>query len=285
MRGRSFRTQSDIDRHIEKGFGQGSLEHYVPWLRVQDVPSHGRSRKIHGTKVDRLHHLLSDLEYAYLLLLEFSEQVVDIREQYPLFPQSSAQSIANALNISYPVYPGTKVPFVMTTDFLITLRQPDGSNRLVARTIKYAESFASGRGLENTLKKLKIEREFWRNRDIDWAVVTEQSIPATLSSNLDWFRKGATLKRHLQQRTLIVKFLDEVNNMREFQWSLDRMLRSIANSLFIPYSDAKNIFMHLVWNKNITLDLVTERLMMKSILLIVDILYPTEDSRHESRAS
>ncbi|MCQ4282240.1 MULTISPECIES: TnsA endonuclease N-terminal domain-containing protein [Stutzerimonas] len=285
MRGRSFRTQSDIDRHIEKGFGQGSLEHYVPWLRVQDVPSHGRSRKIHGAKVNRLHHLLSDLEYGYLLLLEFSESVIDIREQYPLLPQSAAQSIANSLNIAYPVYPGTKVPFVMTTDFLVTLRQPDGSERLVARTIKYTESFASGRRLERTLQKLKIEREFWKNRNIDWNVVTEENIPATLSSNLDWFRKGATLKRELQQRALIVSFLDEVKSMREFQWPLDRMLKSIAKSLFIPYGDAKNIFMHLVWNKNIILDLVAERLMMKSVFLIADILYPSEDSRYESRAS
>ncbi|AXO63738.1 transposase [Pseudomonas sp. phDV1] len=285
MRGRSFRTQSDIDRHIEKGFGQGSLEHYVPWLRVQDVPSHGRSRKIHGTKVNRLHHLLSDLEYGYLLLLEFSDRVIDIREQYPLLPQSSAQSIANALNISYPVYPGTKVPLVMTTDFLITLRQPDGSSRLVARTIKYSDSFDSGRGLKRTLEKLKIEREFWKSRDIDWTVVTEKNIPAILSSNLDWFRKGAALKRELQQRTLIVSFLDEVNSMREFQWPLERMLRSIANSLFIPYSDAKNIFMHLVWNKYITLNLVAERLTMKSVLIIANVLYPAEDYRYESRAS
>jgi len=173
---------------------------------------------------------------------------------------------------------------VMTTDFLVTLRQPDGSERLVARTIKYTESFASGRRLERTLQKLKIEREFWKNRNIDWNVVTEENIPATLSSNLDWFRKGATLKRELQQRALIVSF-DEVKSMREFQWPLDRMLKSIAKSLFIPYSDAKNIFMHLVWNKNIILDLVAERLMMKSVFLIADILYPSEDSRYESRAS
>ncbi|CAD2250985.1 MULTISPECIES: TnsA endonuclease N-terminal domain-containing protein [Pseudomonadaceae] len=285
MRGRSFRTQSDIDRHVEKGFGQGSLEHYLPWLRVQDVPSHGRSRKIHGTKVNRLHHLLSDLEYGYLLLLEFSEQVVDIREQYPLLPQSSAQSIANALNIPYPVYPGTKVPFVLTTDFLVTLREPNGGDRLVARTIKYTDSFAPGRGLGRTLEKLNIEREFWKQRGIDWAVITEQNIPATLRSNLDWLRKGAALKRELQQRELTINFLNELNSMRDFQWSLDRMLRSIASSLFVPYSDAKDIFMHLVWNKNIVLDLLAERFTMKSVLQIPVIVYPAEDSRHESRAS
>ena len=104
LRGRSFKTQSDIDRHIEKGFGQGTQELYVPWLRVQGVPSHGRSRKVHGVKVDRLHHLLSDLEYGYLLVAEFSPDVLDIREQFPILPQSSAvQSIAHALNIRYPL--------------------------------------------------------------------------------------------------------------------------------------------------------------------------------------
>ncbi|OSO75060.1 hypothetical protein B6N17_001595 [Stutzerimonas stutzeri] len=252
---------------------------------MQDVPSHGRSRKIHGTKVNRLHHLLSDLEYGYLLLLEFSEQVVDIREQYPLLPQSSAQSIANALNIPYPVYPGTKVPFVLTTDFLVTLREPNGGDRLVARTIKYTDSFAPGRGLGRTLEKLNIEREFWKQRGIDWAVITEQNIPATLRSNLDWLRKGAALKRELQQRELTINFLNELNSMRDFQWSLDRMLRSIASSLFVPYSDAKDIFMHLVWNKNIVLDLLAERFTMKSVLQIPVIVYPAEDSRHESRAS
>lgn len=140
LRSRRFKTQSDIDRHIEKGFGQGSQELYLPWLRVQDVPSHGRPRKVFGVKVDRLHHLLSDLEYGYLLVTEFSSEVLDIREQYPILPQSAVQSIAHALNIRYPVYPGTKLPFVMTTDVLLTIKQPDGSTRLAARTLKYSES-------------------------------------------------------------------------------------------------------------------------------------------------
>jgi hypothetical protein len=100
----AWKMQSDIDRHIEKGFEQGSQELYVPWLRVQDVPSQGRSRKVHGVKVDRLHHLLSDLEYGYLLVAEFSPEVLDIREQFPLLPVPTLQSIAHALSIRYPVY-------------------------------------------------------------------------------------------------------------------------------------------------------------------------------------
>ncbi|MEO4014124.1 TnsA endonuclease N-terminal domain-containing protein [Pseudomonas rossensis] len=281
MRGRSFKTQSDIDRHIEKGFGQGSQELYVPWLRVQDVPSHGRSRKVQGAKVDRIHHLLSDLEYWYLLIAEFSPEVLDIREQYPLLPVSTVQSIAHALNIRYPVYLGTKVPYVMTTDFLLTILEPDGSTRLAARTLKYTESLKSGKGLERTLEKFEIERAYWSGRGVDWNIVTEKDLPTTLIQNLDWLRKAATLQRHLQQRPLTESFLEELARVREYQWPIDRVLRQIAGALFIPYTDAKAMFMHLVWHKHIVLDLTAERFSMKSTLPAIKVVWPSKNHDHE----
>lgn len=281
LRGRSFKTQTDIDRHIEKGFGQGSQELYMPWLRVQDVPSHGRSRKVHGVKVDRLHHLLSDLEYGYLLVAEFSPEVLDIREQFPLLPVPALQSIAHALSIRYPVYPGTKVPFVMTTDFLLTIKQPDGSTRLAARTIKYTESLKPSKGLERTLEKFQIERAYWNDRGVDWNIVTEKDLPTPLIQNLDWLRKSATLQRHLQQRPLIESFLEEITRVREYPWSLDRALRHIAGVLFIPYADAKATFMHLVWHKQILLDLTAERLSMKSAVPAFRIVWPSTNHDQE----
>lgn len=281
LRGRSFKTQSDIDRHIEKGFGQGSQELYVPWLRVQDVPSHGRSRKVHGVKVDRLHHLLSDLEYGYLLVAEFSPEVLDIREQFPLLPVPTLQSIAHALSIRYPDYPGTKVPFVMTTDFLLTIKQPDGSTRLAARTIKYTESLKPSKGLERTLEKFQIERAYWNDRGVDWNIVTEKDLPTPLIQNLDWLRKSATLQRHLQQRPLIESFLEEIIRVREYPWSLERALRHISGVLFIPYADAKAMFMHLVWHKQILLDLTAERLSVNSAVPAFRVVWPSTNHDHE----
>lgn len=43
MRGRKFASKQDIERHIANGFGAGAGDGYMPWLRVQDVPSRGRS--------------------------------------------------------------------------------------------------------------------------------------------------------------------------------------------------------------------------------------------------
>lgn len=84
LRGCRFSTEADIERHISNGFGRGTGASYKPWLRVQDVPSTGHSRKVSGVKIERTFHLLSNLEYGYFLASEFSEDVVDIREQYPL---------------------------------------------------------------------------------------------------------------------------------------------------------------------------------------------------------
>jgi hypothetical protein len=63
----------------------------------------GGARNTLGIKTGRIHHTLSNLEYGYLLLLEFSDEVVDIREQFPIFPTSAAKRIAAKLGIRYPV--------------------------------------------------------------------------------------------------------------------------------------------------------------------------------------
>ncbi len=207
MRGRRFKTQADIERYIEQGYGQGEGRDYKPWLRVQDVPSRGRSRKVSGSKVDRVYHLLSDLEFAYFLTLEFSERVIDIREQYPILPVEEAQDIAASLGIKYPNYPGTKVPFVLTTDFLVTYLGEDGQPRLGARTVKYEEDLSPSPDLEWTLQKLEIERVLWMNRVVDWSVVTDSCIgPASCSGGefyasnkrrpLEFDGSGANMGRH-----------------------------------------------------------------------------------------
>ena len=50
---------------------------YKPWLTVRDVPSLGRSHRIFGHKSQRTHHLLSDLELAVFLLLEWHPDTED----------------------------------------------------------------------------------------------------------------------------------------------------------------------------------------------------------------
>lgn len=255
MRGRRFKTQADIERYIEQGYGQGEGLDYKPWLRVQDVPSRGRSHKVSGSKVDRVYHLLSDLEFAYFLTLEFSERVIDIREQYPILPVEEAQDIAASLGIKYPNYPGTKVPYVMTTDFLVTYLGNDGQPRLGARTVKYEADLSPSSDLEWTLQKLEIERVVWMNREVDWLAVTDGCIGPTISHNLQWLRKGVHLERSLQDSDLHRYFLDVFSQLNDTGRTLSSMIRGASKTIHLSYNDGVVLFKHLVWNKSIRFDL------------------------------
>lgn len=257
MRARRVKTQADVDRYIAEGFGTGEGNAYKPWLRVQDVPSRGRSRKVAGTKVDRIHQVLSDLEYQYLTLLEFSEQVIDIREQYPLFPTSEAQQIAGQLGIAYPRYPGTAVPYVMTTDFLITCSDAAGQKYTAARTLKYDKELSDAKGLQRRLEKFELEQALWTAKGItNWSIVTDSMLGRTLTRNLEWIRQGSMpLQRHLAQHDVQLHFLDHLSYFASAERTLGSVIRTVANAIRLPYTDAVSLFKHLAWQKAIVFDI------------------------------
>lgn len=70
---------------IKDGRGDGELSSYKPWLTVRDLSSLGRSHRVYGHKTKRTHHLLSDLELAIFLILEWNPLILDsIVDNQPL---------------------------------------------------------------------------------------------------------------------------------------------------------------------------------------------------------
>lgn len=278
MRGRRFKTQADIDRYTKQGYGQGEGAQYTPWLRVQDVPSHGRSRKVQGQKVDRLHHLLSDVEYACFLTLEFSEQVIDIREQFPLFPTEQAIDIAKQLGIRYPLYRGTQLHFVMTTDFLVTIQAPDGTRHLAARPVKTEADLLPSSELKRTIEKLELEKALLHAQGIqDWKLVTEKSIGSTLVENLIWLRKGKTLERHLLKPDTHTQFMHALEFYANKERTLASVIRVSATSTHIPYTDGILLFKYLVLNKSVRMDITNHELKLTGLcplLTVSDMAVP-----------
>jgi TnsA endonuclease N terminal len=112
-------TDNTVRKWIKEGRGAGKGKDYKPWLTVRDVSSVGRSHRIFGHKSKRTHHLLSDLELAVFLLLEWHPDTEDIREQFPLRLEET-QPLAVDAGILHPVYRGK--PQIMTSDFLVNTR-------------------------------------------------------------------------------------------------------------------------------------------------------------------
>ena len=184
--------EATIERMRLEGRGKGEGPSYKPWIKVLEVSSRGRSRRVAGIKTGREHQLLSDVEWKLFLLLEWARNVVDIREQYPLDRELTLE-IASMLRIRHPAYPGTKVPVVMTVDFLTT-EERDGTRSMAAYNAKTTAEAENARSLE----KLEIQRYYFQGAGIPHHLVLSSEIPAKPVRNLEWIR-GGLLKQGEQE--------------------------------------------------------------------------------------
>nr|WP_244905023.1 TnsA endonuclease N-terminal domain-containing protein [Lysinibacillus boronitolerans] len=122
----SKRTRtSKVEKWIKEGRGSGIGADYKPWLNIQDVSSLGRSTRLKGIKTKgstNFYQIWNETTF----LIEYSDFVFDIREQFPLLPLEETIVIADELGLKHPTDPKTNQPVVMTTDFLLTVEKGNG---------------------------------------------------------------------------------------------------------------------------------------------------------------
>ncbi|HEV2800371.1 MAG TPA: TnsA endonuclease N-terminal domain-containing protein [Pyrinomonadaceae bacterium] len=189
-RRRTRATEASIERWIKEGRGGGEGAEYKPWLHVWDVASKGRCHEIPGWGHGRVHHLLSDLEAFVFFIYEWARRVIEIKEQFPLFPLEETLAIAEEIGVAHPTDPITKHPMVMSTDFVLKVRSGLGFD-YYARQVKYASALCNYR----TLEKLEIERRYWLRRSVDYGLVTELDVPMPLVRNVKWVHPRLDLAR------------------------------------------------------------------------------------------
>lgn len=173
-------TEKKITQLEKEGYGQGVGENYKPWIEVWDLSSRGDSFRVYSQLTNRTHHFLSSIERDFFLLAEFSPDVIDIREQFPL-PRQDTLSIAASLGIQHPRYEHSKIPTVMTTDFIIT-RERNGKRWFEAYDCKPASAASDARSIE----KLEIQRRLFDSDGIPHKLIFDSMLPATKIKNLSW---------------------------------------------------------------------------------------------------
>ncbi|GLO64426.1 TnsA endonuclease N-terminal domain-containing protein [Oceanobacillus kimchii] len=192
---------------IKEGFGKGTGKDYKPFIQAHDnkIASEGWLARHLGWKTQRIHHTLSEHERRYLYYLEWLDEVIDIREQFPLLPQSRTEEIADQLGIKHPYLDGK--PVVMTTDFVITLKTNNGLMDVV-RTVKPASKLN-----KRTLDLFEIERRFFAEQGVNWEIVTDSKLPKTLIKNVEWMAEA----RYLDTRPGLDKDYVDLMNKRLFE--------------------------------------------------------------------
>lgn len=180
-RSRKIESLDDYQRHLKNKYGIGQGVNYKPWLRIQDVKSKGKRSLIYGRKSQRDHHMMSSIESEHFYLAEFSSRVVDIREQFPLFPLNFTQKVAKTLGVKHPTHPDTKEPIIMTTDQLLTIDSPQGTT-YHAVSVKPEDDSGDLRVLE----KIDIERVCWELLGVKFSYFTGNELTRVQSGNLHW---------------------------------------------------------------------------------------------------
>ena len=240
-------NQSVYERYLDEGRGRGEGKDYRPWIRVQDFASSGTVSRIYSSKTGRVHHLLSNNERYYFYLLEWSDRVIDIREQFPLSDIQTAMEIAAGAGIKYPKDNISGFPYVMTCDFMVTTQ-----NGLRARTVKQTAELNNPR----TVEKLEIERRYWKQFGVDWKIVTEKDISIQKAKEVEWVRSSGIgyvgqENIHLKKELLAVakeRFIGKESSAASVAGNIDL-------EYALPIGTGLLLFKHLVMTKQLSAEM------------------------------
>lgn len=273
--------EDKITRFLKEGRGQGTGAGYRPWLTVQDVSSLGRSTRLHSRKTDREHHLISDNETALFLILDWSENVIDIREQFPL-DRNETRRIAADMGVRHPVDPISQTDIVMTTDFLIDMKTNSGIV-LVPRSVKTANELNNDRVLE----KQEIERRYWAAKVDLWGLVTDLDLPDQRIKNLRWLHEMQSLENMVTPypefwQDRCNQFLTALSQAKDV--TIKRFIQNLDRTYGFGMGEGLTVLRHLAANKKIMIDLDTKFDIHASIN-VLGLSAPQRDSTLEKRSA
>lgn len=266
-------TQAKFERYCKEKRGEGSGESYKPWITIHDFPSRGRSTRTSGWKTNRVHHFLSDHEKRLFYLFEWSDIVVDIREQFPLLDLDLAMNIATDMGIKYPAEAQNGTPYVLTSDFMLSINRK-GKSLKVARTVKTSKDLEKKRVAE----KLEIEKQYWKAKGINWGIVTEKEIPRILADNIEWIHSAYKLEptsgmdvEQMQEIAIILK--SQLNSKLNDNIAINKITTALDTEMNIETGTSLYLFRHLIAKKEIIIDMMSNKISVFSAKDIQKIIY------------
>lgn len=235
-------------KRLSEKRGEGQLSAYKPWSVVQDFSSSGSTYRIKGIKTNRVHHLFSKTQYQVLLMAEFNDNIVDIRESFPLLDLYEILDNPNDIQLNKFRDKDSQELYVQTV-FLFTCTDTNGQEYEVARTIAYASNLQK----KVVIEGLELKRRYFELKGIEYKIITNKDIDVTVVKNIEYFREGADLKFDSEYDPSFLEELVEIIFER-IQLSRDTLINEVKR-LEKDYSVNRRISIlllkNLMWNKRL----------------------------------
>jgi len=190
-----------------KGRGKGHGRNYEPWIKVGDYPANvGFGDRVNGLISGRPTHTLSRLEFGEYLTLERWQDVVDIRENYPL-PPGETKIVADRLGLRHPVERTTKQPKTLTIDLYLDILDNEGFLMHEAWDLKKKAHLA----LASYMRQIDIKEAYLAIYDTPYHIATENEIDPILIKN--YF-----LLRRYTGEYFSAQHLAQINHLEKLLW-------------------------------------------------------------------
>lgn len=255
-------TNEKLNKWLKEGRGQGEGKDYIPWMKISDFSSIGRATRIFGVKIPRIFHLQSDNQLRCFLIFEWSAlpsnseadnqtAIVDIRESYPLLSVLETIDDKDDLRMSKFTDKESGVDLVLTTSFLLTVRDANGKETLMARSVKNTSELKRSSTFEN----LEIQRRYWCAKGVEWKLITDKQIPKQYAKNIAWVREtllddGMDANQKTEQALLLEDDLVKHPNLK-----LSDVLNAFDRREGISQGTGLYLFRYLIAKKRIRIDM------------------------------
>lgn len=266
---------------IKEGRGQGHGSKYQPWLRIsrRGQVSNGNLSKPYIPILGRHGDLMAANEAnlaSWLLWLGAN----DLREQFPLWPHPHVHPIhghpladhrrlpwsrgtsviARNLGIKHGTFMGTKIPYVATTDLMLTIIER-GKARSIAVAVKPADVVSGKTKLpRRNHERLVLEAAYAKELGIPWHHMSDAMVSPELRENIEVAFWAQKMPDNIPQ-PVILDFCEYATELITGGEAIQMAIGQVTQRLRIDTKLAIGMFHHGLWTRRIPIDL-REKLVM-----------------------
>lgn len=258
---------------LKQGLGQGHFEAYQAFLRITRSRFPRKANQLVGVLpgYQRRFDFWSRNEHRIALLCAWLG-VRDIREQYPLWPWAHAHplydwplfplepgqapallDVAREAGIDHGTYVGTKIPYVATTDLLVTLGANEAP-RLLAISCKPRALLTPIPKHRRILERLELERRYWIAVGGRHLIADGAAVNSTLFANLEAIAPDVTMRERVRMYSDFETIQQHLSRRLEGEAIRDAVWAT-ARDLQCDLTCAWDAFHILAWRQDIDIDL------------------------------
>lgn len=234
---------------IRKGLGTGAQTKYRAWRNLRNSGNVGTAGFVHGIRVARRYEIPDTRKRTYFYLLERVDEIVDIRELWPILDLNRTLRLAQDFGVNHPLHGIFPEPVIV--DFLITEKCSSG---LRFRAVSLVPRAADLKRRDQSL--MRIQQQWCIERGIEWTLVETDPLDRTVLDSLrfirSWYRH-----RYVADSQVTKSFADCFMSEHRRDAELKQLINSTARRMRLDPQSALDVFRYCAWSHQIPVSLTS----------------------------